>query len=71
MTMEAAKNKFSDKNALRTDDACEYLGGISRTTLCRWIKRGVIPPGIRMSSHCRLFLREDLDRALARMAVEG
>jgi excisionase family DNA binding protein len=52
---------------LRAAEACRYLG-ISRRCLSGWMRRRMIPYR-KVGSRCCLFVRQELDEALARFKI--
>jgi hypothetical protein len=62
MTKTEKKKSAVSPRALKIDDACAYLGGISRSTLRRMVSRGLITPC--RPTRITLFEIGELDRAL-------
>jgi len=54
--------KIEGKTFYRSAEACR-LAGISKTTLNRWTKEGIIPPATYKDRHgWRLFTQKEIDR---------
>jgi predicted DNA-binding transcriptional regulator AlpA len=53
---------------LRAKECAEYLN-IARSTFWRWVKLGIIPPGIRLSNRCTVWKLSVLEAFVA--AREG
>jgi hypothetical protein len=62
-SIEAAKPALVKQGALKLKDACEYLGGISPSSVRRLINRGLLRPN-RALRHVLISVTE-LDRFLA------
>jgi len=60
---EDAKPPTVKQGALKLKDACEYLGGISASSVRRLIERGLLVPNRALRHH--LFPIAELDRFLA------
>ena len=52
--------EFNGKQYYKTTEVCESVG-ISRPTLSRWLKRGLLPMVFRDRRGWRLFTKEDLN----------
>ncbi|MDL2286718.1 helix-turn-helix domain-containing protein [Desulfococcaceae bacterium OttesenSCG-928-F15] len=55
--------KNQEKRALRVKDAATFLG-IAQSTFWRWAQEGKLPKGIRLSTRCTVWKREDLEAFL-------
>ena len=56
--------EINGKRYYETTEVCESVG-ISRPTLSRWLKRGLLPAVFRDRRGWKLFTREDLDKIRA------
>lgn len=54
-------------NVLRAQEAASYLG-IAVSTFWRWVAQGKLPKGIRLSTRCTVWKREELDNYLEQCA---
>ena len=46
---------------MRALQVCQYLGGLGRTTLDSWIKRGIFPQGRLITNRCRVWCVDDVN----------
>lgn len=67
--IERMTNPGDDLLTLR--EVCSFFGGtetpLDSSTIYRWIRKGVIPPAIRMSAKHMRWKRSDLQKALDAM----
>lgn len=61
--------KNQEKRVLRVKDAATFLG-IAQSTFWRWAQEGKLPKGIRLSTRCTVWKREDLEQFLSKAAEE-
>ncbi|WP_367116567.1 helix-turn-helix transcriptional regulator [Desulfovibrio sp.] len=55
------------KGVMRARDGAIFLG-IGTSTFWKWHAEGKLPRGIRLSSRCTVWRREDLEQFLAKAA---
>ena len=58
-------NTVRDKRGMSMDEACAYIGGVSRPTMYRLMGQGALSS--YMIGNRRYFLRDELDEFLLRM----
>ena len=46
---------------MRALQVCQFLGGIGRTTLDSWIKKGIFPQGRLITNRCRVWCVDDVN----------
>lgn len=52
---------MSDDSILRTNDLLAMLG-VSRSTLFRWVRAGLLPPGIKLGQRAVGWRRSTIER---------
>jgi predicted DNA-binding transcriptional regulator AlpA len=63
----SVNDQLTDPFIIRSK-AAKYLGGVTPSTLYRWVACGTLPPPIRISRKVQGWRRSTLDALLARLA---
>jgi predicted DNA-binding transcriptional regulator AlpA len=58
---------MNSRQYLRASECAAYLG-IAKSTFWRWVKEGIIPPGIHLSPRCTVWAIEVLEEFVSKRA---